>query len=46
MMNSVALIFNNQVNPIALDRIGWRYYLVPIALLAKWLVGKCPAFAS
>ncbi|KAL2857314.1 general substrate transporter [Aspergillus pseudoustus] len=31
--NGLALMFNSFVNPIALEAIGWRYYLVYIALL-------------
>ncbi|KZT03791.1 hexose transporter [Laetiporus sulphureus 93-53] len=31
---SVALIFNQYVNPIALDRISWRYYIVYCCWLA------------
>ncbi|KAH0835891.1 hexose transporter [Lanmaoa asiatica] len=31
---SVALIFNQYVNPIALDSLGWKYYLVYVC----WLV--------
>ncbi|KAI0828601.1 general substrate transporter [Trametes gibbosa] len=31
---SVALIFNQYVNPIALDKIGWKYYIVYCAFLA------------
>ena len=28
---SVALIFNQYVNPIALDNISWKYYVRPSA---------------
>ena len=28
---SVALIFNQYVNPIALGNIGWKYYVSPYA---------------
>ncbi|KIM83444.1 hypothetical protein PILCRDRAFT_444032 [Piloderma croceum F 1598] len=31
---SVSLIFNQYVNPIALERLGWKYYLVYVAWLA------------
>lgn len=31
---SVALIFNQYVNPIALDALGWKYYLVYVCWLA------------
>jgi hypothetical protein len=34
----VAVIFNTFVNPIAIDGIGWKYYIVYIALLVAWLV--------
>jgi H+/Cl- antiporter ClcA len=34
----VAIFFNTFVNPIALGKIGWRYYFVFIAvLIAFWL---------
>ncbi|KAI9162771.1 Lactose permease [Paramyrothecium foliicola] len=29
-------IFNNFVNPVALDAIGWRYYIVFICVLSTW----------
>ena len=29
-----ALVFNQYVNPIALDAINWKYYLVFVAFLA------------
>ena len=29
---SVALIFNQYVNPIALDAIAWKYYVSPLLL--------------
>ncbi|KAH9919814.1 hexose transporter [Fomitopsis serialis] len=35
---SVALIFNQYVNPIALDAISWKYYIVYICWLAFELV--------
>ncbi|KAJ9139455.1 hypothetical protein NKR23_g7849 [Pleurostoma richardsiae] len=38
MCQNAALIYNNMVNPIAIDAIGWKYYLVFIAVLAQWLV--------
>ncbi|KAF8634309.1 hypothetical protein AX17_004261 [Amanita inopinata Kibby_2008] len=31
---SLSLIFNQYVNPIALDRIGWKYYLLYVFWLA------------
>ena len=31
---SIALIFNQYVNPIALENIGWKYYVSPAPLLA------------
>lgn len=31
---SLSLIFNQYVNPIALDKIAWKYYLVYVAWLA------------
>ncbi|KZP22324.1 hypothetical protein FIBSPDRAFT_931132 [Athelia psychrophila] len=31
---SLSLIFNQYVNPIALDALGWKYYLVYVAWLA------------
>ncbi|KAF8897982.1 general substrate transporter [Mucidula mucida] len=31
---SVALIFNQYVNPIALDNIGWKYYIVYVVWIA------------
>jgi hypothetical protein len=34
----VAVIFNAFVYPIAIDGIGWKYYIVYIALLVAWLV--------
>nr|AAT91253.1 hexose transporter [Paxillus involutus] len=35
---SLALIFNQYVNPIALDALGWKYYLVYVFWLAFELV--------
>ncbi|KAJ3528956.1 hypothetical protein NMY22_g9196 [Coprinellus aureogranulatus] len=35
---SLSLIFNQYVNPIALDDIGWKYYIVYICWLAFELV--------
>ncbi|THH32814.1 hypothetical protein EUX98_g1392 [Antrodiella citrinella] len=34
---SVALIFNQYVNPIALSHIGWKYYIV----YCCWLAAEC-----
>ncbi|OQO08961.1 hypothetical protein B0A48_05851 [Cryoendolithus antarcticus] len=34
LMVDIALFFNQYVNPIALDHIGWRYYIVYDAFLA------------
>jgi hypothetical protein len=34
----VAVILNTFVNPIAIDGIGWKYYIVHIALLVAWLL--------
>ncbi|KAF8641454.1 hypothetical protein AX16_009966 [Volvariella volvacea WC 439] len=31
---SLSLIFNQYVNPIAMDKIGWKYFLVYVAWLA------------
>ncbi|KAF8439056.1 hexose transporter [Boletus edulis BED1] len=31
---SVALIFNQYINPIALEKLGWKYYLVYVCWLA------------
>ncbi|KZP22350.1 hypothetical protein FIBSPDRAFT_952964 [Athelia psychrophila] len=31
---SLSLIFNQYVNPVALDALGWKYYLVYVAWLA------------
>ena len=30
---AVAICFNQFVNPVALDRIAWRYYLVYVGVL-------------
>ncbi|KAL1890762.1 hypothetical protein Sste5346_008087 [Sporothrix stenoceras] len=38
MCNSIALIYNNMVNPVAMDAIGWKYYFVFIGLLVQWLI--------
>jgi hypothetical protein len=35
---SLSLIFNQYVNPIALQKLGWKYYLVYVAWLAFELV--------
>ncbi|KAL4961093.1 uncharacterized protein BDV14DRAFT_204092 [Aspergillus stella-maris] len=32
----VAVIFNTFVNPIAMDAIGWKYYIVYVCLLISW----------
>ncbi|CEN61725.1 hypothetical protein ASPCAL08375 [Aspergillus calidoustus] len=34
----VAIIFNTFVNPIAMDAIGWKYYIVYVVLLVSWCV--------
>ncbi|KAL4899442.1 hypothetical protein BDW74DRAFT_189051 [Aspergillus multicolor] len=34
----VAVIFNTFVNPIAMDGIGWKYYIVYVCLLIIWCV--------
>ncbi|GLI80217.1 hypothetical protein PoHVEF18_008569 [Penicillium ochrochloron] len=31
-------IFNGFVNPVALDAVGWKYYIVFICALALWLI--------
>lgn len=33
----IAIIFNIFVNPIALEAIGWKYYIVYIVLLVLYL---------
>ncbi|KKK20905.1 hypothetical protein AOCH_007219 [Aspergillus ochraceoroseus] len=38
MFTYLALLFNQLVNPIALDAIGWKYYILYIALLVIILV--------
>ncbi|KIY68779.1 hexose transporter [Cylindrobasidium torrendii FP15055 ss-10] len=35
----ITLIFNAEVNPIALDAIGWKYFLVYIVVCALGIVG-------
>ena len=35
--NSCANLFNSLVSPIALDAIGWKYYLVYVAMLVQFL---------
>lgn len=35
---SLALIFNQYVNPVALDKLQWKYYLVYVCWLAFELV--------
>lgn len=32
----VAVIFNTFVNPIAMDAIGWKYYIIYVCLLISW----------
>ena len=32
---SVALIFNQYVNPIVLDTIGWKYYISHVFILVR-----------
>ncbi|KAL4883422.1 general substrate transporter [Aspergillus karnatakaensis] len=32
----IAVIFNTFVNPIAMDAIGWKYYIVYLVLLIFW----------
>jgi MFS family permease len=34
----IAIIFNTFVNPIAMDAIGWKYYIVYVVLLVSWCV--------
>jgi hypothetical protein len=31
---SISIVFNQYVNPIALDALGWRYYIVYTVWLA------------
>ncbi|KAL3483334.1 general substrate transporter [Aspergillus germanicus] len=38
MCTYAALLFNQFVNPIAMDSIGWKYYIVYIAILVVILV--------
>ncbi|CAK7207031.1 hypothetical protein SEUCBS139899_009839 [Sporothrix eucalyptigena] len=38
MCNSIALLYNNMVNPIAMDAISWKYYFVFIAMLIQWVI--------
>ncbi|KXS98241.1 hypothetical protein AC578_6274 [Pseudocercospora eumusae] len=33
---AVAIVFNTFVNPIALDAIGWKYYIVYIAIIVTY----------
>ena len=35
---SLSLIFNQYVNPVALEKLGWKYYIVYVAWLAFELV--------
>ncbi|KAM0495210.1 hypothetical protein D7B24_001378 [Verticillium nonalfalfae] len=37
-VQSVALTFNQWVNPVALEAMKWKYYIVYIALIAMYLV--------
>ncbi|CVK86008.1 related to hexose transporter protein [Fusarium mangiferae] len=37
-VQSVALAFNQWVNPVALEAIAWKYYIVYIAVIAMYLV--------
>ncbi|VUC28437.1 unnamed protein product [Clonostachys rosea] len=37
-VQSVALTFNQWVNPVAMEAIGWKYYLMYIALIMFYLV--------
>ncbi|KAI5477364.1 hexose transporter [Pseudohyphozyma bogoriensis] len=34
----IALVFNSYLNPIALDALGWKYYLVYVFILAAMVV--------
>ncbi|KAG9313602.1 hexose transporter [Chiua virens] len=34
IVTSIAIVFNQYVNPIALDALGWKYYLVYVCWLA------------
>ncbi|KAL3455964.1 general substrate transporter [Aspergillus heterothallicus] len=36
--NSLGNLFNSFVSPVALDNIGWRYYLVYVVMLLQFLV--------
>ncbi|KAJ5354257.1 hypothetical protein N7541_006821 [Penicillium brevicompactum] len=36
--NSCANLFNSFVSPVALENIGWRYYILYIALLVQFLI--------
>ncbi|KAL3496582.1 general substrate transporter [Aspergillus germanicus] len=36
--NSLGNLFNSLVSPIALDNIGWRYYLVYVVILLQFFV--------
>lgn len=36
--NGLALMFNSFVNPIAMDAIGWKYYLVYVSLLLVYSI--------
>lgn len=37
-MQTLAIAFNSYVNPIGLDNIGWKYYLVFVVLDVIWVV--------
>jgi len=34
LMVNIALFFNNYVNPVAMDAISWKYYIVYVCWLA------------
>lgn len=36
MTTASAIVFNTFVNPIALEAIGWKYYLVYIAIIVLY----------
>ncbi|EJT52572.1 hypothetical protein A1Q1_03374 [Trichosporon asahii var. asahii CBS 2479] len=37
-VQTLAIAFNSYVNPIGLERIGWKYYLVFVVCDAVWLI--------
>ncbi|KAI1344255.1 general substrate transporter [Xylariaceae sp. FL0016] len=37
-VQSVALVFNQWVNPVALEAIAWKYYIVYIVIIAMYFV--------